>query len=205
VTARQLWAWARFVLSDLADAHPWQQLVVEGTISLVAGTQAYNLPSDFGRMVPDTLWDRTQHRQQQIPTTPQEWAYLKGESLVTSMNRRLRIYGNQFVFFDTITAADASNSIKYEYITSNLALNGSTPTTNLTDDSYTARLPEKLVTLGIVYKYRVAKALASQDAYDNFIRTCDIQKGFNTASGSLNMAPYSASFLSVSVPDRSYG
>lgn len=203
-TARQLGAWARFVLSDLADLYDWQQLVKEGTITFVAATQVYDVPADFGRFVHDSLWDRTQHEQQQMPVTPQEWAYLNGENLVTSMNRRARFIANQFNFFDTITAADASNVVKYEYITTLLALNSSTPVTNLTVDTYTSRINEKVVTQGVVAKYRVSKGLASQQAYQDFLRSAEKHTGFNNAPSAINQAPYTVTPLGVSVPDRGY-
>lgn len=203
---RMLYAQARYSLQALANEHDWNELVSEGTITLVNGTQSYSLASDFLRLKNETTWDRTNDQQQDIPITAQEWAYLKGEGLNTSLNRRARLINGKMEFYDTIGAGDDGNSIKYEYISSNLALNGSTPTAGLTVDSYTARLPEYLVTLAVVWRYRQDRGEDWRPSYDLYRRECQKYMGANRSSRGVSMAGgVDTTPMGVTIQDRGYG
>lgn len=158
-SARQLGVFARQALQEIADRHDWQQLVMEGSITLATGDQDYALPADFHRLIYDTTWDRTSNRQQGGPITPQEWAFAKGFEFDTEVYRRFRIIGGEIEFADTITAGDNGATVYFEYISSNKALNGSTPVANLTVDTYTSRISEHVVTLRVIALYKQAKGI----------------------------------------------
>ncbi len=42
---------------------PWEELIKEGTITLVAADQDYALPTDFRYIIPETQWNRDDKRQ----------------------------------------------------------------------------------------------------------------------------------------------
>jgi len=62
----------------LRDDYDWAVLTKEHTFTSSAGTAAYAVPSDFLRIVPNTLWDRTNNLQLVGPLTPAQWQYFKG-------------------------------------------------------------------------------------------------------------------------------
>lgn len=207
-TARTLGAIARDALEEIAGRHNWQELTQTASITLATGDQDYALHADFGRLIADTTYDRTDNEQQRIPVTAQEWACLYGSDLVnTSQNRRARIIGGQIVFYDTISAADNGKLIYYEFISNKLALNGVTPVSNLTVDAYTARIPERLIKLNVLWRYRKAKGLgwqADRDFFERELEKDTARSGGNTA---LNMGGpgYNDALGYGNLPDRGYG
>ena len=62
----------------LRDDYDWAVLTKEHTFTSSAGTAAYAVPSDFLRIVPNTLLDRTNNLQLVGPLTPAQWQYFKG-------------------------------------------------------------------------------------------------------------------------------
>lgn len=62
----------------LRDDYDWAVLTKEHTFTSSAGTAAYEVPGDFLRIVPNTLWDRTNNLQLVGPLTPAQWQYFKG-------------------------------------------------------------------------------------------------------------------------------
>lgn len=62
----------------LRDDYDWAVLTKENTFTSAADTAAYEVPGDFLRIVPSTLWDRTNNLQLVGPITPAEWQYYKG-------------------------------------------------------------------------------------------------------------------------------
>lgn len=205
--ARQLGALARQELSMLANSHDWQQLVSEGSVTLATGDADYALPSDFLRLVRDTTWDRNDDRKVALPLTPQEWAFVKGEEVTTTANRRARIIGGEIEFSEVVVAGDNGKVVYFEYISSNLALNVATPTANLTADAYTARLPEHLVTLGVIWRYKQQKGLewnADFRIYEAERARYHAWQGSSRAFSMDNAANVPVDPYSVNLPDLNF-
>jgi hypothetical protein len=65
---------------ELLQAHPWEFLIKEHQIVTQAGdTGVYDLPDDFGYMINQTGWERSQQVPLGGPVTAQDWAYLKAQ------------------------------------------------------------------------------------------------------------------------------
>jgi len=62
----------------LRDNYDWAVLTKEHTFTSAANTAAYALPSGFERIIPGTLWDRTNNLEMIGPLTPAQWQYFKG-------------------------------------------------------------------------------------------------------------------------------
>jgi hypothetical protein len=201
--SKQLGAMAKMVAKELADRYDWQQLISEGTITLATSDQDYALASDCLRMVRDTMWDRTNDLKQDFGPGPQEWAFLKGDGVFTTANRRARLIGDLVTFYETITSGDNNDVINYEYITNKLWLNGSTPVESPTVDTYTCRIPERLVTLGVVYRYREAKGMEFSGDRARYEREFARIAGQSSAPKALHFG--SPPVPETNVPDRGYG
>ena len=148
-STRILLACARHALESLGRCHPWQILIKEGSISLTSGTKTYAVPADFRELRPDTTWDRVADRSVVFPGS-QEWAFINGRDISTSLNRRMRIIGDEFTLYEAPTAT-VSDVIYYEYITKNL-VTGDKETWDA--DINTSVLDEWLIELSVIWRYK---------------------------------------------------
>lgn len=95
---------------EMAKYRDWQHLQKEFTFETETGTDAYPLPSDFRKMVPDTTWDRTSQFQGSL-VTGKGWQMLKASSVATPVGIMYRIWLGQIFIRDP---ADAQ-TIAFEY------------------------------------------------------------------------------------------
>lgn len=140
----------------LARRHEWQVLTTEHTFSTANGTSSYSLPSDFDRILKETVFNRTSRRRMMGDLTPQQWQETQA-SLVTMVNPAFRIRGGAFLISPTPSATE---TVAYEYISTKWCeSSGGTDQTEWTADTDTGRLSEDIMTLGIIWRYRKAKGL----------------------------------------------
>lgn len=67
---------------ELVEVHPWQSLIVQGSITTQEGDSGvYELPDDFAYMIDQSQWNRTQRLPAQGPLSAQEWEYLSSRQL----------------------------------------------------------------------------------------------------------------------------
>lgn len=163
--------WANEVAEDIAKYQDWQALTQFATITADGTTSVFDLPADYDRMT------QTARIQQ---STSWFWGYFR----VTDLNEFERLkntgwgpypgiwtmYGNQLHFAPAPTQ-DAS----YPYITSNFAIDAGTqaPKPQFTSDTDTFRLPESVLTLGIVWRWRENKKLDASGDQEAFVQSLD--------------------------------
>lgn len=153
-TTLMLLAMAQEEGKTLARRHEWQVLQTEYTFDTVAATASYALPSAFDRILKETVFNRARRRRMVGDLTPQQWQETQA-SLVTMVNPAFRIRGNLFLISPTPTAAE---TIAYEYVTNQWCQSsGGTAQSEWTADSDTGILSEEIMTLGVVWRYRMAK------------------------------------------------
>ena len=102
---RRLLGLANLEGQELAKRTPWQALTAETSLTTVNGTAAYNLPSDFGRIIEGSIYNRTQTRPVIGPITPQKWQQLKSTT-TASIWDAFRIRGSQILVHPTATLGD---------------------------------------------------------------------------------------------------
>lgn len=154
--AVQLLALAQEEGKTLSRRHEWQVLQTEYTFPTVASTASYALPSDFDRIMKETVFNRTSRRRVVGDLTPDQWQQTQA-SLVTMVNPAFRIRGKLFLISPTPTAAE---TIAYEYISKKWCeSNASVGQVQWLADSDTGLLDEELMTLGLIWRYRKAKSL----------------------------------------------
>jgi hypothetical protein len=130
------------------------------------GQSDYSLPSDFLRLVDNTLWDRSRFWSMRGPQSPQQWQLYKSSVIGrATIQRRFRfrsINGVQSFSIDPVPL-DNGSALVFEYVSSSWCQSsGGTPQTSWLADTDTGIVDEYLLQLGI--RWRMLRRLGM--AYD---------------------------------------
>ncbi len=186
----QLVALANRAGKQVRDAFYWPQLLVEATVTLVDATASYSLPTDYNYPVMETYWDQVGYLPLLGPLSPGEWqAWQQG--ITPAPNRpmfRVKGFGsNKIYIIPTPTAAEAGNTLIYEYQSKYwlAGSGGSTPTKEaFTADTDVIFLREDLLELDIIWRWRRAKWLDNgseqQEALNAWRREATAKQGAET-------------------------
>lgn len=136
----------------LAGRHPWQALTSEQTFTtVVTDAQTNSIPSDFDRIIPETMYNRTRRREVAGPVDQGTWQRFKA-TLVVPVFAQFRIRGNTILMLPTQTAGD---TIAYEYITNKWCQSSSSVAqTAWAADTDTSKLNEEAHTLGLIWRFK---------------------------------------------------
>jgi hypothetical protein len=150
---------------QLYDRHTWQVLQTEYTFSTANGTASYALPSGFDQLLKDTVFNRTRRRRMQGDLSPSQWQETQA-SLVTMVNPAFRIRGNLFYISPTPTAIE---TVAYEYMSTNWCQSASAVGQSAwAADDDTGILSEKLMTLGVIWRFKASKGLDYAEDMNNY-------------------------------------
>lgn len=166
-TQKQLLAIANAEGIDTADAFAWQNLITEATFTTTATETQTNatFASDFGWIVQDTFWDRTATLPVRGPLSPSEWQAIKAQSSPVA-EPRFRIRGNTILFNP---APAAGHTCAYEYVSKNWCRSsGGTDQSLWAADTDVPKLPENVMVLGIIWRWKEAKELDYAEAYNTW-------------------------------------
>lgn len=148
---------AKEELTSLGTRNNWQILTKENTFTTTATTvqvTASAVPVDFDRMVNDSIFNRTSKRKVWGPITPQEWQDLQAHSL-SAVDPLYRLRGGTILMYPAPSSGD---TVAYEYISTYKARSSTgTQQENWQNDADTTVFPERIVTLGVVWRYKKAK------------------------------------------------
>jgi hypothetical protein len=149
-------------VNDLLRRVDWQELEAEATITTVASTEAYSLPSDFERIVNDSAWNVTSKYPMSGVTSAKDWQTLKNSSFSNgSVIDLYRIRGSQFLVYPTPTTVE---SLIYEYIQNTpVESSGGSAQIGWQADTDLPRIDEFLVELGIKWRFRKSLGKAYQE------------------------------------------
>lgn len=190
----------------ITDAHPWQVLQKEGSISLVTSTQAYNLPSDFLFLTSQTMWNRDAERPVTIALTPSEWQYYKGWLSVAGLSLRARIQDTQIVFEQNITAAQNGQTVYFEYRSNAWCeTNGGTGLARFQSDTDVSNLNRDLVTSCLVYLIKKQRGLDWEMDYQSYVKKLRTHMSNDNGARTARLSGEQMPYLGVSVPDGNYG
>jgi hypothetical protein len=160
------------VATDIMKSHEWQALKRVHSISGdVAGTTAFPLPSDFDRFLinADFVGEETIGGRwfQQISDI-NEFTYLTEREMEISWPGAWMIYANQIRF---VPAPEDGETYRIPYISRNFVLSGTgTPKATFTADDDTFALSERLLTLGVIWKWRENKKMDYTGDLENFTK-----------------------------------
>lgn len=158
-TQQLLWALAKQEAYDLLDRdeYDWPALRRTQTFTAsLASLQASGLPSDFHRAIAETFWNRSTDRKIYGPLNDVEWGIANG-SVVTSATWQSAMFRNDGLhIYPAPTVAD---TIAYDYIinTPCQATGGGALKTNFTADNDVYTLGDRILTLGVVWRYKQSK------------------------------------------------
>lgn len=186
---------------DFADLTRTQSF----TASL-ASLQASGKPSDFQRAIPETFWNRSQDRKVFGPLNPKEWAIAYGASVSSATWQSVMFRYDGLHIYPAPTVAD---TIAYEYIinTPVLASDGTTYKTTFTADNDTYLLGDRLLTLGMVWRYKAAKGRDYAEDLKNYELALTAKyRASKGAPRELTIAPQDVEWpADALVPDTGYG
>jgi hypothetical protein len=148
---------------SLAGRHNWQALVTEKTFTTTAAAaQTSSIPTDFDRMVPESMFNRTHNRQVTGPLDPVEWQFIQS-SLVAMVNPAFRIRGDTILLTPTPPAGE---TVAYEYISTKWCQSsGNAAQVAWLADTDTAKLNEEAMTLGVIWRFKKSKGMPWNDDY----------------------------------------
>ena len=190
---------------DLADqAHPWEELKTEGSITLVGGTQAYALPADFRYLVPSTMWDGDAERIALGPLTAEEWSRSQNSGDVFGLNWRYEIRSGDVVFDQPVEAGDAGKVITFEYVSSYWAKSSAgTNKVRFDADSDTQRFDDDLFIEGMIWRLKRVKGFDWQDEFAMY--QAQLNRILSRDGGMRDVVMREPSYLGVNLPERDYG
>lgn len=159
-TAKQLIAIAKKVGRELVR-QDWRWNEKEATITTVASTESYALPSDFRCMISETMWNSTEEEPLYGQQTPTEWAVRKNYPIVTNDEYAFRIKGN-LIYINPIP--DSVMTLKYDYRSNSYCTNSlGVAQSEWIADNDIPSLPEDAFLAGIAYYFRKGNGLSYTD------------------------------------------
>jgi len=168
---------------ELVESHEWDYMRREHSITTAAIDDGdYALPADFGYMINQTGWDRTNRLPVTGPLSPQQWQYLKGRNLATStIYVSFRIHENKFNVFPDDPVPDGLN-IRFEYMSRDWVIPISAPTTF--EDTVQANgdivlFKPVMIVQYLKYKFLDAKGFDSHSALQAFTASYMKESGRN--------------------------
>lgn len=165
---------------------PWQVLQKEYTFSTANGTPSYALPSDYGWIQNDTLWNRTNLWRDRGSLSAEEWQAYKSGITSSTPRARWRLKGN-LIFFDPTPTAIESHA--FEYVSNAWAWDGiSTYANNYVTDSYISLIDEYLLELDLTWRFLERKGLAYAEAKKEADEQVLQSLGTDQPKQSVNMA-----------------
>lgn len=164
------------VARDIAQYQDWQALTRIATITGDGTTTEFDLPADYDRMVVNNevldsaAWFWGYHR---FPTV--DTFLLAEQSGFTGVPGGWVIYDDAMRF---APAPATASTARFVYITKNIVRSESTAgKEEFTADTDTFVLPERLLTLGVVWRWRENKKLDAAGDQEAFIKALDEYAG----------------------------
>lgn len=150
----------------IAKAYDWQKLMAIHTLTGDGTTTSFALPSDYDRMVSGS----------ELLTSTAGWKLQKAdvnEWLDIQINTESVAFpGYWIVIGGTMNARpaiDTGDTVKFYYIKNTIVLSSSSAAqTAFQSDTDTFVLPERLITLGVIWRWRAQKRMEYAEDLKNF-------------------------------------
>lgn len=148
---------------QLSQRCDWQEITKEKTFtSLAQETQTAMVPSDLDRFVPETFWNRTRRRPFWGPVTAQEWQQIKAWT-TSPVPEIFRHRGSNILIQPVPTAG---HTFAYEYVSTQWCeSSGGTDQSAWAADTDVGLLPERLMMLGVVWRFKAMKSFPFETDY----------------------------------------
>ena len=196
---------------ELTMQYTWQFLMTSYAINVVAtDTGEYDLPADFLRFIPQTLWDTTNQRPLVGPLQPYQWASLEADNVNAMISWGYRVRNGRFDLYPNNPTGRAAN-ITFEYVSNKWVMDsdGSTLKNSVVTGNDTPLYHRNLIEAYLKLKWYISKNMDATAAQDDFNQVFGLLTGADTggavldAGGGSDDFPYINMFRNVS--DTGYG
>lgn len=188
LTAQLLLEFANQEGEELARYHDWQALTVQKTFTTLAQVVQTNaLPADdYDRLVySPQIWNRSLNLQYRGPTNSAKWQQLQS-GVGAGIAGWWRIVGGELNIYPAPTAGQ---TLAFDYVSKNWCEDSSGTAQDLyMADTDVALVPERLILLGMVWRYRHSRGFA-QYAEDMATAEREKEKAASRDRGSGRISP----------------
>lgn len=175
----------------------WTVLQRLHTFVTVDGQSEYVLPSDYGRMISDTGWDRSNYEPLMGPINPQRWQEIKSGLLGSGVvGRRYRIarattgIARKFYLDPTPDSSSAGQTLAFEYIsTFYCAAADGTPKATWSVDTDVPVCDEELFRKGLIVRFKRSVGLDFASDADEYADMLAVKKAEDRPAPTLSMTP----------------
>jgi len=186
---------------ELAARFPWQALTQQSQFATVAaesqGSMTTLAGAGFGWILNDTIWNRSQRRPIFGPKTPANWQMLKA-SFMNGPWIQYRIRGNEMLFLPTPAAGE---DCYFEWQSKYWVISSTGNAASYVDDADTSLLDERLLTLGVIWRWKAAKGLEYAEDFNKYERALIDATSRDATKPRLSLDGYSPDlFPAVVVP-----
>lgn len=191
---------------ELADYHQWTALTKSHSFTSVAAQpQPGAIPSDFARFINNSMWDQTTARPVKGPISEQSFQMFQAFPVYTNVNPVFLVREGVIIFQP---AANAGDTIAYSYVANTWARSAAlVPQTSFQADTDTAVIPEDLITLGLIWRFKKAKGFDYSEEYRTYQQQRQETISRDGGAPNLNMtyglnrvSPYGANILQGNWP-----
>jgi hypothetical protein len=159
---KELCVQANKSVTAIMKAYDWQALTTRATVTGNGVLKAFNLPTDYDRMVLKTNLASSASNIDLVKATDlDQWDYFQNH-LSTTVPGYWMILGGQL----QVTPAPGNGVVHSYYYISKNAVSGAKPL--FTADTDTFVLPERLLTLSIIWRWRASKRMEYAEDLTNF-------------------------------------
>jgi len=188
LTTQQIVALLQQEGDELSGVINWNELKVAGTITGDGTTTLWSVPSDYDRLIPgQALWS-TKYPAVPLggPITDAEMLALKALP-IQPVRPVWRFFASQIEIWPALSSAEVVN---YTYFTDQWILAADTVTKRdrWGADTDTARIPEKLITLGGIWRWKRAKGFDYSEEFASYEREKERMAGQSGGARTISMA-----------------
>lgn len=159
-----------------------------GTVDIQYSQVEYPFPSDWGKPLNDTGWDRTNRWPLLGPKTPQEWQNFKSGIVYAGPRERFRILNNAFAI-----NPPPPNGLTFalEYISNGWVLdyNGGSNKSSFTNDADTTIYRDSMLITGLKSMWKAAKGLDNSWDLAEFKSILESEKSQDNGAATLSLSP----------------
>lgn len=169
VQIQQLFALANEEGEELARSFDWQALRQQYTfLTQSTDEQVGAVPDDWDRFIANSFFNRSTRRQLLGPITPQQYQAILAQP---QLNRVYLAFIERSGEFLITPQAPDGQTIAYEYISKNWAKSATgVPQDQFLADADTAYISERIITLGVRWRFLSAKGLDYAEAMRTYER-----------------------------------
>jgi len=170
IQVQQLYALANEEGNELAGSYDWQVMRRQHTfVTTATADQTTAVPADWDRFVANTFFNRSTQRTVIGPITPQQWQAIQAQPQLNRVYLAFIERDGQFLITPTPAAGE---TIAYEYVTTDWCYSSDevpVPRSDYEADSDTAYLDEKIIVLGLRWRFLKSKGLEYSEDYRTYM------------------------------------